>query len=149
MYIHHRHLINDNDIRFQRIFCISFKMNGLAFSVIFRHSRKFEKTMDRLCLIAGSLCHTLRCPSGWSRQPDLCTFALKISDDRIDCRCFSGTGTAGENKQAMPGSFLHCFFLHFIQSRSRFFLYLDNSSFHYFLIFRAENIKFPKHSCRI
>ena len=29
------------------------------------------------------------------------------------------------------------------------YYYLDNSSFHYFLIFRAENIKFPKHSCRI
>ena len=112
--IYHGHLINDDHIRFQRILRIPVKMNCTAFLLFLRHSIQLQKSVDRLSLVSGSLCHSLGCTAGGSCKPQLSAFLFKITDNRIDRCILSGSRPAGQNEQTMTGSCRHCLFLHFI-----------------------------------
>ena len=147
--IYHRHLINNDHICFQRIFEISVKMNSSAFLLSLRHTIQFQKTMDRLCFISGSFCHSLGSTARRSCKAKFCSFFLKIADNCVNGSCFSCSRASRQNKQAVLGSRYHCLFLHFIQLGSCLFLNSFNPFLDHVFILRAENIQFTQHPCRI
>ena len=90
------------------------KKHCTAFLLFLRHSIQLQKSVDRLSLVSGSLCHSLGCTAGGSCKPQLSAFLFKITDNRIDRCSLSGSRPAGQNEQTMTGSCRHCLFLHFI-----------------------------------
>ena len=146
MNIHHGHFINNDHVRFQRVLCISLKMHRLALFLLIRHPTEFQKPVNGLRLISGSLCHSLGCPSCRCCKPKVCPFSFKKANNGIDCSSFTGPRASCQNKQPMAGSFCHCFFLHFVQNRTCFLLNPGQPTIYKLLVFRAEDIQFLKHS---
>ena len=70
-------------------------MNCTAFLLFLRHSIQLQKSVDRLSLVSGSLCHSLGCTAGGSCKPQLSAFLFKITDNRIDRCSLSGSRPAG------------------------------------------------------
>ena len=96
-YIHHGHLINNNDICVQRIFLISVKMHPgrpplthscsmyiRAVAAGYSGRNQLQHTVDRSGLISGSLRHTLGRPSCRGCQKYFHGFHLKVAYDGVD-----------------------------------------------------------------
>ena len=144
--INHRHLINDDDIRVERIICVPLKMHICR--GIIHISRQFQKTMDRACLTASCLCHSFRRSSGRRCQENVEAFCLKIMDHRIDGRRFSGSGTSGQDHKTAVCRLNDCRLLHLIQLDLIFFLDLSDPLFDCLTVFLACNIQLMQHARR-
>ena len=144
--IYHGHLINDDHIRFQRILRIPVKMNCTAFLLFLRHPVQLQKSVDRLSLVSGSLCHSLGCTAGGGCKPQLGALLFEVTDNGIDRCSLSGSRSAGQNEQTVTGSCRHRLFLHFIQPGPCFLLDPVDPFLHHLLILRTEDIQLTEHS---
>ena len=104
--IDHRHLIDDDHIRLERILLIPFKA-----SISFHTAVQFQHAVNRARLKSGRLTHTLRCASRRCRKEDIHAFRFKIFNDRIDRCCLSGSRSTGDHKHTVSDCFLDRFHL--------------------------------------
>ena len=119
--VYHGHFINDDHIRFQRIFFIPFK--GSCAAVVRRHPRQLQKPVDRHCLPTGGFRHPLGCAACRCRQKDLHVLRLKIPDNGIDRGRLTGTRSSRDDQHTIFHCFHHGFSLHLIQSDRCLLLY--------------------------
>ena len=101
LHIHHRNLINYNNIRIYRIFLIFFKLLLCIVVIVIGNS---EKSVYCFCLFACCLGHSFCRTSGRSCKNNLKTHAVKQGYNIVYYRCLSRTRATGYNKDA----FLHC-----------------------------------------
>ena len=156
--VDHRHLIDDDHIRVERIFLVPLKMHALqpvlaGIAVVFRirdrRSGQLQKAMDRLCLISGRLRHALCRTPRRGRQKDLHIFLVKIVDDRVDRRCFTSSRSSGDNKETIAHRLHHRLLLELIQLDLLRLRDLFEPFFHVLLIDLRVDIQIIQHSRRI
>ena len=148
-YIHHGHLINNNDICVQRIFLISVKMHPgrpplthscsmyiRAVAAGYSGRNQLQHTVDRSGLISGSLRHTLGRPSCRGCQKYFHGFHLKVAYDGVDGSGLTRARAAGNHKKAAVNRLVYSSFLKRIQKDCFFLLYLFQVCFD----FRLRNI---------
>ena len=92
--VYHRHLINDHSIRLKRIALIPPKTDSFL-------PAQFQHPVNRARLVAGRLTHTLCRASGRCGEQEIEPFQIKIMDDRVDRRCFSGSRPSCEHKHTL------------------------------------------------
>ena len=97
--IHHRHLVDDNDVRLERIRLIAVK--GHAFRRILRRRSHLQHPVNRRRLVPGSLRHALRRASCGRRQQDGSPFSPKVADQLVDRGRLAGTRPAGQHQHAV------------------------------------------------
>ena len=146
MNVYHRHFINNDHIRFQRVFRVSLKMYVPVVSSFFRQTTQFQKTVDRLGFIPGGFRHSLCRSSGRGRQSQLDALSFKKTDDRVDRCGFSCSRASCKDKESVRCRFCHSLFLHLVQNSPCFFLYLRDSSLDHLFVFRAKYVQFLQHT---
>ena len=145
--IHHRHLIYDNCICFQRILRISSKSGWGVF--LLRISIHFQQTMNRLCLISGCLCHSFCSTSGRRSQRNLHSFAFKKMNHCIDGCCFSCTRASGQHHNPVSRRLHDRFLLHFIQLHPCIFFNFMNAMEKDYICNFIPCIQIMQHLCCI
>ena len=153
--VDHRHLIDDDHIRVERIFLVPLKMHALQpvlarIAVVFRirdrRSGQLQKAMDRLCLISGRLRHALCRTPRRGRQKDLHIFLVKIVDDRVDGCRLTGSRTSGDDKETIAHRLQNCLLLELVQLDLLRLRDLFQAIFHVILIDLRVEIQVMQHS---
>ena len=100
--IDHGHFINDHCIRFQRIVRIPLKSPefflrpSVFLFVLLSHCLIAQEPVNRCRLVAGGLRHSLGRTPRRRRQEHRFHICKEKTDDGIDGRCFSGSGTSAD-----------------------------------------------------
>ena len=102
--------------------------------------------MNRRCLIAGCLRHSFCRSSRRCRKKNIHAFHLKILNNGIDRRGFSGTRTSGDNQKPIFHCLNHCISLQFIQFQLIFLFNVCQPFPNRFFIFFRLNIQFTQPS---
>ena len=145
--VHHRHLINDDHIRLQRIGLISGKMHFRRRFLL--HTGKLQHPVDSPGLMTCCLRHTLCSPAGGRRQLHIHALQLKKPDKGCDGSSFSGTRPSGNDQDAVPRRLKHGLPLPLV--KLPFFLPLDLSQSGMYLsfLYRPHGIQLQKPSGHI
>ena len=113
-YIHHGHLIDDNDIRLQRILFISLKSYTLPHLI--RHGTDFQQPVDRGGFIPRRLGHPLCRTTGGGCKSDIHIFGFKKAEHLIDRGSLARAGSAGQDEQTIFCSAQYSLFLLFLEN---------------------------------
>ena len=113
-HVHHGHLIDNDDVRLQRIGLISLKAYFPGI-IVRERTVQLQHTMNGSGLIPCGLCHSLGRPAGGCCQKNIQPSGLEISDHHIDGRGLAGAGPSGQKKYAIGDTVQHCLKLQFIQ----------------------------------
>ena len=118
--IHHRHFIDDNYIRLQRMINILLKPPFLpcTFTILLwsvPHRLIPKQTMDGHGLVPGCFRHALRRAAGGCCEQHRFHIGKEQANDGVDRRCFACTGAAADQQNASAGGKPDRFFLQIIQ----------------------------------
>ena len=95
--VHHRHLIDDNDVRLQRVCLVPLKAD--IFPKFLRGGADFEQPVDRRSFVSRCLCHPLGGTSRRCRQADRQIFGLKVAEHLVNGRGLAGPRPARQNEK--------------------------------------------------
>ena len=120
--INHRHLIDDNHVRLQRIVLIPFKARLFA---AFRHRPgQLKHPVDCPRFVASCLRHPLRRSSGRRREVKIQPFSFKIPDNCVDRRRLTSARSTGQNQNAVADALQNRLPLQLVQHQSLLLLNL-------------------------
>ena len=113
-YIHHGHLIDDDDVRLQRILFISLKTYTLPHLI--RHGADFQQSVDRGGFISCRFGHSLCRTAGRCSKTDVHILGFKKAEHLIDRGSLARAGSAGQDEQTIFCSAQYSLFLFFLEN---------------------------------
>ena len=100
--VEHRSLIDNNRFRIKRIAVIFAEAQAVTRRLI------FQQTMHRCCRMTGRISKPACCATGRRSQQNAAASLLQHVQNTLNDGCFTCTGTAGENENAMLQRSINC-----------------------------------------